>query len=305
MPSRDPLTPGRSGHGGAPAVFPGVESGAHALSRGELSEQDARELQDLKALIRERCGFSCDAYKERCLRRRLAVRMRARSVHRYADYAALLERDAQELERFLAIVTINVSKFFRNAEVWESFRRQVVPALFAMDAPEVRIWSAGCAGGEEPYSVAISLLEHAREHRLEARMHRFRILATDIDRGILEVAQRAEYGPMALEEMPPGLKSRWFEGGPRYRLHAEVKRWVRFAPLDLLNDPLPRGQHLILCRNVSIYFEREFQEALLERLREALVPGGYLVLGKVETLFGSVARSFEPIDNRERIFRKR
>ncbi|HEX7120158.1 MAG TPA: protein-glutamate O-methyltransferase CheR [Longimicrobiales bacterium] len=304
MLSREPLASGGAGRIDAPA-FPCEGSGAQALSRGELSEADARELRDLKALIQARSGFSCDAYKERCLRRRLAVRMRARAVHRYADYAALLERDADELGRFLSVVTINVSKFFRNFDVWTALRREVIPALFALDAPEIRIWSAGCAGGEEPYSVAIALLEYAREHGLESRLRRFRVLATDIDRGILEAARRAEYAKLALEETPPELLTRWFEPGARYRLRAEVKRYVRFEPLDLLNDPLPQRQHLILCRNVTIYFERAFQESLLRRIHAALEPDGFLVLGKVETLLGAVGRAFVPIANKERIFRKR
>lgn len=295
--------------GSGPALAGGAgaglgDAGASALARGELSEQDARELRALKALIRARSGFSCDAYKEKCLRRRLAVRMRARRVHRYADYAAVLERDPAEFERFLSAVTINVSKFFRNPEVWEALRREVVPSLFALDEPEIRIWSAGCAGGEEPYSVAISLLEHAAAHGLEARLHRVRILATDIDREVLDVARRAEYGATALDETPPELRARWFLPGPRHALRPEPRRMVRFEPLDLLAGDFPGRQHLILCRNVTIYFERAVQAELLGRLHDALVPGGYLVLGKVEALFGPLVRSFVPIANRERIFRK-
>lgn len=278
--------------------------GAHALANGELSEEDAREFEQLKAVIEARSGFSCNAYKERCLRRRLAVRMRARGVHRYADYAALLQRDAAELERLLTTVTINVSKFFRNAEVWEAFRREVVPQLFELGDPEVRIWSSACASGEEPYSIAISLLEHARAHGLEGRLRRFRILATDIDREILATARRAEYGELALDETPRDIRARWFEAGPKYRLREEVKRFVQFRPLDLLNDPLPQGQHVIFCRNVTIYFEREFQEELLQKMHAALKPGGFLILGKVETLVGPISRSFVSIANRERIYRK-
>lgn len=290
-----PIAPVVSIHTGSPT----------ALTHGELSEEDARELQALKRLIRERSGFHTEAYKEKCLRRRLAVRMRARGAHRYADYAAILERDPKEFERFLSAVTINVSKFFRNYEVWETLREEIVPALFALDTPEIRIWSAGCAAGEEPYTMAILLLEYARAHRLEDRIGRMRILATDIDREILETARRAEYGDMALEEMPAELRARWFRTvGIRHRLHDDVKRLVRFEPLDLLADPLPQGQHLIFCRNVVIYFERDVQLDLFTRMADALMPEGILVLGKVETLFGTAARAFVPIANRGRIFRK-
>ncbi len=180
----------------------------------------------------------------------------------------------------------------------------MLPGLFSLDSPEIRIWSAGCAGGEEPYSLAISLTEYAREHGLEGRLRRLRILATDVDREVLDAARRAEYGDMALDETPPELRARWFESGPRHRLRPEAKRMVRFERLDLLNDELPTRQHLVLCRNVTIYFERAVQEDLLHGLHASLEPGGFLVLGKVEALFGPLARSFVPIANRERIFQK-
>jgi chemotaxis methyl-accepting protein methylase len=276
----------------------------HRLAYGELDDTDRRELIALKDQIQRDSGFFCGGYKDKCLRRRLAIRMRARGVHRFADYAALLERDPEEYRRLLSVLTINVSKFFRNLEVWEALRREVVPALFRLDVPEVRIWSAGSAGGEEAYTMAILLLEHAAQHGLERRLRRFSVLGTDIDVDILEVARRAEYGDFALSETPPTTRERWFDSGRNHRLRDEVKRLVRFERLDLLTDPLPAECHLIFCRNVTIYFERPTQEQLLHRLRDALVPGGVLVLGKVETLFGDLARSFEVIAGQERIFRK-
>lgn len=289
--------------GSRPSTPPPVDG--LPLAHGRLAETDALELKALKDQIRSQSGFFCEGYKERCLRRRLAVRMRARGVHRYADYAALLERDPAEYERLLAAVTINVSKFFRNYEVWETLRREVVPALFARRAPEVRVWSAGSAGGEEPYSLAILLLEHAAGHGASEQLRRFRIVATDIDRDILEVARRAEYGEMALAETPAELRDRWFiPAGRRWQLRDEVRRLVRFGSLDLLTEPLPGPQDLIFCRNVTIYFERPAQEALLTRLHDALAPGGYLVLGKVEGIFGSLARSFRAVANQERIFQR-
>lgn len=283
---------------------PALDSPLGSLVHGELSEADARELRQLNALIRRRSGFACDAYKEKCLRRRLAVRMRARGVHRYAEYAAILAEDPLEFDRFLTALTINVSKFFRNREVWDAIGERIVPELFELETSIVRIWSAGCAGGEEPYSMAIQLLEYARAQSLERRLRRFRILATDVDREILAAAKRAEYGDLSLEELPADLRKRWFESADEHRLAAEVRRLVRFEPLDLLTDPLPERQHLIFCRNVAIYFERHVQETLLGRLHDALVPGGILVLGQVEALLGPVARAFTPVVGRERIFRK-
>lgn len=273
------------------------------LANGELSAEDAEELRVLKELIAHRVGLDCAGYKERCLRRRIAVRMRARGLHRYRDYAQLLETDDAEADRLLDAVMINVSKFFRNNEVWDAIREHVVPWLFEVDAPHVRIWSAGCAGGEEPYSLAILLCEHARAHDLA--LDRFDILGTDIDPGVLTAAQRAQYGAYALTETSDNVRERWFdEYDGTFRLRGEAASLVRFEALDLIRDPFPRGVHLILCRNVIIYFERDVQERLFHRFAEALAPSGFLVLGKVETLFGATATGFRTIANRERIFRR-
>lgn len=274
------------------------------LASGDLAPEDALELEALKAQIRRESGLFCAGYKERCLRRRLAVRMRACGVHRYADYAAVLERDPEEYERLLRAVMINVSKFFRNPEVWERLREEVVPALFALDVPVVRIWSAGSASGEEAYTAAILVREHAEAHGLEGRLARFSIVGSDIDPDAVEAARRAEYPALALSETPRAQRERWFDGGPRYRLSDEIRRMARFEEFDLLTDAAPAGQHLIFCRNVTIYFERAEQAALLERLRDALAPGGYLVLGKAETLLGSIGTAFRAVSNRERIYQR-
>jgi chemotaxis protein methyltransferase CheR len=137
---------------------------------------------------------------------------------------------------------------------------------------------------------------------LEDRLSRFTILGSDIDRQVLEGARRAEYNDTAFSELPIELRDRWFTAGPTYQLREEVRRMVRFEPLDLLTDPFPKEQHLICCRNVMIYFERELQEALMRRLRDSLARGGYLVLGKVETMFGPLAKEFQHIAHRERIY---
>jgi chemotaxis protein methyltransferase CheR len=273
------------------------------LAYGDLPESDARELAALKSYVEAVGGLRCTGYKERCLRRRIAVRMRARGTHRYGDYEALLRDDPAEYQRLVDTVTINVSKFFRNPEVWTALETLVVPRLFALEVDEVRIWSAGCAGGEEPYTVAILLEEYARRHGRAGELGRFRILATDIDRESLAGAARGEFTDFAFTEAPPGLREQWFEPGRRARLLPGIRERVEFRVIDLMRDPFPTGQHLVLCRNVIIYFERDVQERLFSRFREALAPDGFLVLGKVETLFGPATKLFRPVANRERIFR--
>lgn len=276
--------------------------GTLPLSQGDLSPLQAAELQALKQQIREAVGFVCEGYKEKCLRRRIAVRMRACGVHTYADYASLLLREAEEYEHLLDALTINVSKFFRNPEVWDLVRDRVVPALYELDAPVINAWSAGTASGEEAYTMAMLVEDYAAEHGVAAE--RVQVLATDIDRDSLAWADRGEYTDFAMTDIDPAVRDRWFEGGPPYRLRDAARRHVRFETLDLIRDEFPERQHLIVCRNVIIYFERSVQEELFRRFHDALVPGGFLVLGKVEALFGAASGMFNTVAHRERIFRR-
>ncbi|HEX6134524.1 MAG TPA: protein-glutamate O-methyltransferase CheR [Longimicrobiales bacterium] len=272
------------------------------LAHGDLSDADAAELRALKQQIQATVGFFCEGYKEKCLRRRIAVRMRARGVHSYAQYAALLASDGAEYEQLVDTLTINVSKFFRNPEVWEMLSRNVLPELAAREDPVIRIWSAGTAGGEEAYSAAIMVQEFAQERGVDP--DRFEILGTDIDRESLAFARRAEYTEFAMTDIEPELRDRWFDHDGVYRLKAGARRNVRFETLDLIREPHPRDLHLIFCRNVIIYFERAVQEQLFRQFHDALVPGGYLVLGKVEALFGAQSGLFQTMASRQRIFRR-
>ncbi|HEY0671362.1 MAG TPA: protein-glutamate O-methyltransferase CheR [Longimicrobiales bacterium] len=274
------------------------------LAHGELSEKDALELRQLKEQIRRDVGFYCDGYKEHCLRRRIAVRMRARGLHSYADYAALLLTDAQEYQKLRDAVTINVSKFYRNPEVWQVLDQRVLPELFASDR-DIRVWSAGCAGGEEPYSIAMLLREHATRTDQQARLAHFDVLGTDIDTESLETARRATYTAFAFTDIDPALRAKWFEPPDHLRVRSEIREAVRFQTLDLITSDFDQGYDVIFCRNVVIYFERVIQEALFAKFHAALAPGGILVLGKVETLFGRSGNLYTPLAQRERVFIKR
>jgi chemotaxis protein methyltransferase CheR len=271
------------------------------LSHGDLEPEHAAQLQALKRQVSDKVGFACEGYKERCLRRRIAVRMRACGVHTYDDYARVLAGDAAEYERLVDALTINVSKFFRNPEVWDVVGERVLPELYGMNLPVVRAWSAGTAGGEEAYTMGMIAHDYAKERDIEDRV---RILGTDIDRDSLAVAGRGEYTEFAMTDIDPALRDRWFDHGTSYRVRPRARTHVRFETLDLIRDEYPQEQHVIFCRNVIIYFERAVQEDLFHRFHDALVPGGFLVLGKVEALFGAAAGLFRTVANRERVFRK-
>jgi chemotaxis protein methyltransferase CheR len=255
-------------------------------------------------VLRER-GFGCASYKERCLRRRIAVRMRARGVHTYEDYARVLDRDALEYDRLLDALTINVTRLFRNPQVFAAMAERVIPELWSSTASRLRIWSAGCSSGEEAYSLAVLLHQHAVARGETGRLGRVDILGTDVHGPSLAAAAEAAYPAIAFSEVPAAVRAMYFSDGPPYRVARELRRLVRFAPHDLLREPPPgSGFALIACRNVLIYFDRASQERLFEAFHAALAPDGFLVLGMVETLFGDARRLFAAVDARARIFRR-
>ena len=259
------------------------------MSKGGAPQE--RAFAALTEKISRERGVSCGSYKDKCLKRRIAVRMRARGVHTYEDYGTILDRDAHEYQELLDALTINVTKFFRNVETWNALR-PYVDAL-ARTRPQLRVWSAGCASGEEPYTIAVLLAEVDVPGVIDA---------TDVDRLSLERTRQAKYPDAAFTEMPATLKRRYFRDGQPVE---PVRAIVRVHEHDLTREPPPHPPYdLVVCRNVVIYFERQAQERLFQAFVDALAPGGVLLLGKVETLFGPARERLKLVDPRERIYTK-
>jgi chemotaxis protein methyltransferase CheR len=268
------------------------------------SEQDERAFRALTQKITRARGLACDSYKNRCLRRRIGVRMRACGVHTFADYGRVLDADAHEYDLLLDALTINVTKFFRNLETWRTLEPYLAAAWTARGG-RVRAWSAGCASGEEPYTVAVALAETARRLGQEALLPQARVDATDIDRVSLERTRAAQFPEAAFSEMPPELARRYFTREAPRRPVPELQRIVRVAKHDLTTAPPPDPPYdLIVCRNVVIYFDRPMQERLFSLFAGALSPGGILLLGMVETLFGPARDRLVLEEPRERIYRR-
>ena len=258
-----------------------------------------------KKIERDR-GFRCFDYKDTCLRRRISVRMRAKGARTFADYAGILDTDAAEYDRLVETLTINVSKFFRNPETFACLATKVLPELWASKSPIIKMWSAGCATGEEPYSLAVLCREHALASKNPERLQRLRIVGSDVDKSALAAASRGRYPAASFVDTAPAVVDRYFplENG-LHTVSAEIRNLVHFDQRDLLEGAGPGGRmHLIMCRNVIIYFNRDSQQYLFERFHELLLPGGFLVLGKVETLLGKTREMFAPVSSRERIFRR-
>jgi chemotaxis protein methyltransferase CheR len=268
------------------------------------AQQDLEFLALTGKIARER-GFGCASYKEKCLRRRIAVRMRARGIHSFGAYAALLDTDAAEYERLLDALTINVTKLFRNWEVYHALAEKAIPVLWELETPELRVWSAGCSSGEEPYSLAILFHRHAARMGELSQLRGVDVLGTDIDRASLDAAERGTFANADFADTPDEVRRRYFDEASPFAVISEVRQLVRFARHDLLREEPPMtGAHLVACRNVLIYFDRDTQERLFAMFHRALAPGGFLLLGKVETLLGPMRTRFAAVDTRERIFRK-
>ena len=269
------------------------------------SGPDERAFLALTQKISQMRGVSCDSYKDKCLKRRLAVRMRARGVHTYDDYSRLLDEDAHEYEQLLDALTINVTKFYRNAETWDALARPYLAALWRARRGHVRVWSAGCASGEEPYTIAVLLAETARAAGEEGLLGHARVDATDVDRASLERTRQASYPESAFTEMPAELQRRYFTAASPRQPVSAIRALVHVLAHDLMREPPPHPPYaLVVCRNVVIYFERQAQERLFQVFVDALAPGGTLLLGKVETLFGPARDRLTLVDPRERIYTK-
>src|SRR5215213_3489617 len=257
------------------------------LVSGTYSIPAASEDGDLRAFldrVRERTGLDFSAYKRATIVRRLQRRMAAAGAGTLPDYRRYMERHPEELQRLVASFLIKVTEFFRDPELFDYLRDRVLPGLVneARQRGELRIWSAGCATGEEAYTLAMLVSDLLTEDADELPV---RIFATDIASDAVEFARRGIYTQAALEGLPPELIERHFTAvDGAFEVRKQVRSLVVFGEHDLANRaPFPRID-LVLCRNVLIYFTPELQRRALQLFAYSLRQGGYLALGKSETV---------------------
>ena len=251
-------------------------------------------------------GVDFRQYSRKYLKRRIAVRMRANQVNTYLEYFQLLMNKPAEYEKLFDALTINVSEFFRNPEAFKAIKIIVLPNLIRSKKEKgsrlIRIWSAGCAGGEEPFSLAILLKEMLRE-KIDG--FHISIYGTEIDKESLNRAEQAEYLPMSLKEVDRHLLTKYFTPvDEKFRVKDELRELVKFQSHNLVSDKPLNKIDIILCRNVVIYFSRKLQERLFMDFHNALNRDGFFIMGKVETLFGQANNLFKRVDLKEKIFQK-
>jgi chemotaxis protein methyltransferase CheR len=269
--------------------------------KGQDVSEIAGSLDPLHKAVYRKTGMDLHPYKEKFLRRRVAVRLRATGCKDVARYVECLESDEEELDKLLVCLTIHVSTFFRNPSTFRAFEDKVLPDLFAPPSRPVRLWSVGCARGEEPYSLAILISEYLGEG---LRRRNVSIEAIDIDEKILEEAKGGVFRKSQLKELDSSLEKRYFAGDDSCRIAPGIRKMVKFHRRDILMAP-PAGEYdFILCRNLLIYIERKPQERIVEHFSRVLRPGGFLALGRTEVLVGPAREAFEVVDARERIYRK-
>jgi two-component system CheB/CheR fusion protein len=269
----------------------------------ESSSKIDENFEALLLYLKQSRGFDFTAYKRSSLMRRVLVRMQAAGVPTFPEYHDYLQVDPDEFTRLFNTILINVTSFFRDAPTWAAVSETVIPGLLAQLGPgdPIRVWSAGCASGEEAYTLAILLAEAVGPEQFRERV---KIYGTDVDEEALNQARLASYDSRAVEEVPPELLQKYFDRvNDRFVFSKELRRRVIFGRHDLLQDAPISRVSLLTCRNCLMYFNAEAQARILSRFHFGLREHGVLVLGKAETLL-THSINFGAVDVKRRIFTK-
>ncbi|WP_078596919.1 CheR family methyltransferase [Evansella clarkii] len=238
--------------------------------------------------IKSSTGIDLGLYKEAQMKRRLTSLREKQGFTNFQLYYKSLIKEPDMMEEFLTRMTINVSEFFRNPERWEILEKKIQE--LEVSRRKIKMWSAACSTGEEPYTLAMLLRNYFTYNDFE-------VLATDIDKAVLEIAKKGFYIERSLKEVPREMLDSFFvKSGSGYEVKEEVKKTVKFRQHNLLSDNCETGYDLIICRNVMIYFTEEGKQALYKKLSDSLRPGGLLFVGSTEQIFNPKLYGLESED---------
>jgi two-component system CheB/CheR fusion protein len=256
----------------------------------------------LLTYIKETRSFDFTGYKRASLMRRVQHRMRSVNIESFDDYYDYLQVHPDEFTALFNTILINVTRFFRDEDAWQYLAATVLPELLGrIDDEPVRVWSAGCATGEEAYSLAMALVETMGPAEFRRRV---KIYATDIDEEALVVARHGAFGERELRDLPEGYLETYFEQlNGKWAFRKDLRRNIIFGRNDMVQDAPISRIDLLVCRNTLMYFNAETQSRIVGRLGFALKPQGVMFLGKAEMLLNHTA-TFEPIDLKRRFFQK-
>ena len=248
----------------------------------EVSQYNSPGYTTFKMKMKKLIGIDLNSYKEQ-IHRRTHELMSRWGCKSYDEYYDMISKDEKRLREFLDHLTINVSEFFRNDSQWWKLRDKIIPELIAKrKSKRLKLWSAGCATGEEPYSLAILSAVCGLDTMNP-------VLAADVDQGAISLAQRGVYRKAQLLNVPKEYLAKYFttrDAGATYEVNADIKRRVSFKRMNMIDDAFSGNFDIILCRNVVIYFTAETKDKLYHKFYDALAPGGYFLVGSTEQIFG-------------------
>lgn len=274
---------------------------------------DNHTLKNILRFLKEKRGFDFNGYRTSMLERRIQKRIHATNCINIDDYLAFLKHQPEELDHLIDVFTINVSRFFRNSLSFEYITKVIIPELFYSKAKEkdksLRIWSAGCSFGEEPYSMAIIINEFLRKDETSIELN---IFATDIDKKAIKGASVGSYGFESIKKVKYGILDKYFtKVDDQYKIDPKIKKQIQFSFFDLLDkkstvppDSIFGNFDIVLCRNVLIYFDPDYQKIIFEKLYKALKPNGYLILGEAEVPVEGFRHKFKRENKFCKIYRK-
>ena len=293
-----------------PAKVLALRDGAKRLEISPEPEElptpsdDEGLLREVLTLLRLRTGNDFSQYKRPTLLRRIARRLQVNEVADLHSYLELLHTRPEEIQGLLRDLLITVTNFFRDADAFELLEKEVIPTLFAGKGPhdQVRVWSAGCATGEEAYSLAMLLAEYSERI---AEPPKIQVFATDIDESSIMEARECRYPlTISIDVSPERLRKYFNKIGDYYQVKKDLRERVLFALHNVIRDPPFSRLDLISCRNLLIYFNRNMQERVLEIFHFGMRPNGYLFLGSSESAEMNPAQ-FSPIDKKRRVYKRR
>jgi len=240
-----------------------------------------------KKAVYELTKIDLNAYKERQMKRRIDTLIGRHKISGYDEYVTNLKNDKKMFEEFVNYLTINVSEFYRNPDQWEFLEKEVFPELIQKFGKNLKIWSAACSTGDEPYSLVMCLSKYIP-------LNQIKITATDLDKQVIETAKVGLYNEKSIASVPDEYKKKFFtKVGPSYQISDEVKKCVTFKEHNLLKDEYFKDYHLILCRNVVIYFTDEAKDEIYQKFNKTLVHGGMLFIGSTEQIVKYREAGFE------------
>ena len=233
----------------------------------------AYDYEKFKSAVLALTKIDLNAYKERQMKRRIDALIAKHGIKGYEEYVQVLKNDKTKFEEFVNYLTINVSEFYRNPDQWRLMDKEIIPELIGKFGKNLKIWSAACSTGDEPYSLVMALSRHIP-------LNMIRITATDLDKQVIAKAKVGLYSEKSIAAVPDDFK----KIGLSYQISNEIKSRVEFKEHNLLESNYPKDYHMIVCRNVLIYFTEEAKDEVFRKFYQTLAPGGILFIGSTEQI---------------------